>query len=168
MQGYRMDSAVEAPAKRITYWMLVPMVGKLPGLLVRLLLSSTLVWTPLALGWAAFSVWLSVHTTHWVWFQRSGSGVGLAGVALAYRGLIRAGRPGLAPRSSVRITAVDHDEVLPDGTIMAHGKETPESIAAGRQDRQDEDATIAGIVLAILGTLIGGYGDLLGRLFGAG
>ena len=87
-------------------------------------------------------------TGDWDWFGRSGSVLTLAGVVLTARPLIRLG---LA-------RWIEEQSVIDGGTVPP----TRGELEAGRQRRLDSRAFQTGTVLAVAGTLIWGYGDLVG------
>ena len=75
----------------------------------------------------------------------------LAGAVLSTRELIKRG---LTSDLDVKV-------VIDGGTI---GPATPEELAARAEDRRTELATRLGFGMVVLGTIIWGYGDLLGGL----
>jgi hypothetical protein len=88
----------------------------------------------------------------------------LIGATLTYRSIRRLGVEGFggAPVIFGR-GAINHvDDAGPIQTVdVTLDEETAEKIA---QDRADKFAGIVGIVVIIVGTIIWGYGDLVGRL----
>jgi len=86
----------------------------------------------------------------WTWFQRSGSLMVLIGVVLGGQNGIRRGFEGLI-----------HDKFHID---YGHTVPTPDEIETDWQTKVDILAAQIGIGLAVPGTIIWGYGDLLARL----
>jgi hypothetical protein len=124
--------------------------------------------TAITVVWTLASVWLSVRLKDWVWFQRSGSVLTVAAIASAGRSIVRAGRAGLEPRSPISIVGVAGTYYDGQDRLMAKVQQSPEMIVRRREERRDETAALVGFVLAVIGTIIWGYGDLLGKLFGNG
>ena len=117
---------------------------------VRSLLANRLFLLAVAVAWVGFSVFLSVTTSEWHWFQRSGAVVVGVGVLLSTRRLVRLGTAGLY-----------RDETTIDG---GHAVPTGAELAADRQRRADISAMYLGFSMVVFGTVIWAYGDLLGRL----
>lgn len=96
------------------------------------------------LGSAAASIW----SQHWHWFGRSGAILTIAGVMLTFRPFIRMGlTEWLRSQSSI------------DG---GNFNPTAAEIESDRQVKIDGSASMCGIYMAIVGTLIWAYGDLVG------
>lgn len=95
---------------------------------------------------AAASLW----SNQWHWFGRSGAILTIAGVLLTFRPLVRMG---LA-------------EWLRSQSNKDLGLLTPteKEIEADRQATIDGSASKLGITMAIIGTLVWAYGDLIGGL----
>jgi hypothetical protein len=132
--------------------------------MIRRLLARTWLLSAFALLWVIVSVLASWRLCNWEWFGRAGSILTLAGASLAGRAMIRAGRRGLEPRSPMRIGRVMGSEYSKDGKLMMQVQRSPESVEEDREARHDANATVVGFAFAILGTIIWGYGDLVGRL----
>ena len=95
-----------------------------------------------AAAWTVFSVWLSLHTNNWGWFARSGSVLGILGAVLSCRSVLR-----LTREERVRIRNMNIVECF-----------TPSEL---EDQERDSVATVIGVLLLLLGTLIWAYGDLL-------
>lgn len=96
------------------------------------------------------SLALSHVTDKWHWFSRSGAIATIAGVLLSVRPLVRMGRADWIQY----ISTIDGGHIIP----------TPEETEAKRQAVLDAKAAQIGVFLAVAGTLIWAYGDLLGGL----
>lgn len=134
--------------------------------IVRALMASTPWVTALSVLWTLISVLLSVRVHDWTWFERSGSVLTVAAVALTGRSIVRAGRAGIGPKSPFTIGAVAGSYINEQGRIMVRVQHSAETMARRREERRDDTAALVGFVLAVMGTVIWGYGDLLGKLFG--
>jgi hypothetical protein len=120
--------------------------------------------TPVSLVWFVVSIAHSALTHDWVWFQRAGSILTLAGVVLAARGLTRQARSGVGPSSPFSIADIVGSS-MEDGQPMVQVVHSPETLAERREDELDAKAAGRGFVLAVIGTVVWGYGDLVGWLF---
>lgn len=98
---------------------------------------------------------MSVHcdwgTAQWLWFQRSGSLAVLFGGVLTFRRLIRFG-----PKKQFQ-----ESKIISGG----HAAPTPEEIQADAEEWKDTLSSYVGVWLMVIGTVIWGYGDLLGKVF---
>jgi hypothetical protein len=103
-----------------------------------------------AIAFVSASMLLSYFTGKWHWFGRSGAVATLAEVVLSVRPLVRMGRAGWP----LYMSTIDGGHAAP----------TEEEIESARQTDLDARAAQLGAVLAVLGTLIWAYGDLLGGL----
>lgn len=92
----------------------------------------------------------SIWQDDWIWFSRVGSITVLIGAAISGRRLIRLGVKELYDREYLH----DHGDAIP----------TSEEDLEIRQTGQDLMATREGLLVVALGTLIWGWGDLLGAL----
>jgi hypothetical protein len=117
---------------------------------LRALLVSPAFLFSVAVSWVGLSAFLSVTTSEWHWFQRSGAVVVGAGALLSTRRLIRLGTAG----AYVGETTWDDGHVVP----------TEEELAADRQRKADISAMYLGFITVVTGTVIWAYGDLVGRL----
>lgn len=108
----------------------------------------------LIIGLAASIVIISMlgsyFTCKWHWFGRSGAIMTMMGVLLSARSLIRMGLTEWLRSQSV----IDGGGAVP----------TPEEIEEDRRTKLDAKANIIGIVMAVMGTLIWAYGELIGGL----
>jgi hypothetical protein len=107
-----------------------------------------------------------VSTHDWLWFQRAGSVITLAAAVLAGRAIVRLGREGAKPSGGgFEIGTVQDSYYAPDGRLMVRMKRRPEAIARVQESNRDAAAAALALFMGVVGTLIWGYGDLLGRLF---
>ena len=96
------------------------------------------------------SVLVSSFTGKWHWFGRSGAIVTMVGVILSVRPLVRMG----------------FAEWLRSQGVINGGQfePTPEEIEEERQITLDAAASRIGIYMALVGTVVWAYGDLIGGL----
>ena len=97
-----------------------------------------------------FSATKSYCTSQWHWFGRSGAIITMAGIILCIRPIIRMGFNEWV--KSLKI--IDGGHCIP----------TPEEIEEERQANLDADALRMGNCMALIGTLIWAYGDLVGGI----
>ena len=93
---------------------------------------------------------VSYQSSAWHWFGRSGSILTIAGVLLSFRPLVRMGLDEWLKFQST----IDGGQLSP----------TPEELEADREAHCDGVASQIGFWMAIVGTLIWAYGDLLGGI----
>jgi len=117
---------------------------------LRKLLTSQLVLLTIAIASVTLSLFASLKSSQWHWFQRSGAVVVGAGALLSTRRLVRLG-----------VAALYRAETVIDGGGAAPTKEEEEAM---RQWLLDLSAMRLGIFLLAVGTAIWAYGDLLGAL----
>lgn len=97
-------------------------------------------------------IWLSIATTDWMWFARSGA-------IITALGLVLASRKVLIARADLMALLQDMERV--------DGAERTVRLESFKRLQRDLDRQImekAGFSLLILGTLVWGFGDLIGRL----
>ena len=100
---------------------------------------------------AALSLWLSIATGDWTWFSRSGA-------ILTALGLVMASRKILIARAD--LVALLSDMERTDG---AERTARLESFKRLQRDLDRQVMEKAGFGLLIAGTIVWGFGDLLGR-----
>lgn len=117
-----------------------------------------------ALAATAYSIYLDWGAASWVWFQRSGSLLALAGAVLSYRSIVRLGIDGVGGAYPVAIkgTVVSSDSSGP--TQMLKVSYDAETLAILQQASIDRVAGYVGAYMMVSGTVIWGYGDLVGQL----
>ena len=98
------------------------------------------------------SVAASLWSNQWHWFGRSGAILTIAGLLLTFRPLVRMGLANWLQSLSI--------------TDYGHVEATPAEIEADRQAKIDGSASRLGVGMAIVGTLVWAYGDLVGGLPG--
>ena len=112
----------------------------------------------------AVSVYFDLSKSSWGWFQRSGSLVVLIGAVLGYRSIVRLGVSGVggaAPFAvKAKIVSVDNSGPVQMARV-AYDDETQKMLTEYANDKL---AGFIGAALIVIGTVIWGYGDLLGRL----
>jgi hypothetical protein len=127
----------------------------------RILLSTPILFL-LALLVIVTSIHADIGNKSWLWFQRSGSVVVFFGALLSYRSIVRLGESGVggAPVYFAKATVISTDDSGPEQTMkVAYDAETEEQFT---QHNLDKFAGYIGSWLMVTGTLIWGYGDLLG------
>ena len=105
----------------------------------------------------AISIWMSLRYQNWIWFSRSGSIIVIIGIVLTSSHIIE---------NSAKLNARrrHHDNNF-DRDFAGESKQ--DTLKYSR--RHDEDiweSSLRGLYLLIAGTLIWGYGDLIGLLLG--
>jgi hypothetical protein len=111
------------------------------------------------------SIHLDMGTRSWVWFQSSGSLVVLIGAVLGYRSIFRLGKSGVGGAQPIFVTgkSVSVDDTGPVQMVKLAFDEPTQIIL--KEADYDKRAGFVGVLLIISGTLIWGYGDLLGLLY---
>jgi len=101
---------------------------------------------------SAISIWLSIHNHDWSWFSRSGSLIVVIGVLLTSTQVIENSRKALARRHH-------HENNFSRDFADDIKKHTLEHLS-----RHEDiwEHSLNGLYLLIIGTVIWGYGDLLG------
>lgn len=99
-----------------------------------------------------------------LWFQRSGSFVVLAGAVLSYRSVVRLGIHGVGGvNTTVIMGKVESvDDSGPRQRVRLSLDEEKKFL---REVAADRLCGYVGAILLVIGTLIWGYGDLLGNVF---
>jgi hypothetical protein len=96
------------------------------------------------------SVGASVWSNQWHWFGRAGAILTIAGLLLTFRPLVRLGLAEFLRSQSNKDL----------GGLV----DTPEETEAARQTKIDGTASVMGVSMAIFGTLVWAYGDLVGSI----
>ena len=109
-------------------------------------LTNRLLLTSAAIGWTLFSLVLSIVYSDWTLFARSGSITAIIGAVLAVRNILR-----LTKEERVRIRNMNIVECFTQTEL--------------EDQERDSSATIIGVILMLLGTLIWAYGDLMPRIW---
>ena len=116
--------------------------------------------------WTIVSVVACVRTHDWLWLQRDGAIITLAAAVLAGRAIVRLGREGAKPSGSgIEMVAILDTHYTPDGRLVARTKRSAEAIARELEANKDAAAAALALFMGVLGTLVWGYGDLVGLLF---
>ncbi|MEQ5835996.1 hypothetical protein [Marinobacter sp. NFXS9] len=102
----------------------------------------------LAFASLVLGAFLSIHNSDWTWFSRFGSVITVSGLLLVSspvfdQGVYRA-----------------HAKAFAFGSKDEHG----DSKVTDEESRQTGNKVLVGIVVSIAGTLVWGFGDLLGRI----
>lgn len=123
---------------------------------------------PVLLTITVITVFLSIHqdmgNKSWFWFQRSGSVIVLVGAILGYRSIVRLGSDGVggAAVSFARVTIVSTNETAAGQKLkVAYSEDTKRQFL---EHALDQRAGFLGAGFLVVGTLIWGYGDLLGLM----
>lgn len=130
---------------------------------MRRILLSTPVLLLLALGVLAMSIYRDIGGESWAWFQRSGALLVLIGAVLGYRSVVRLGIGGIggAPVVLAKGTVVSVDDSGPIQKLqLSYDAETEDRFL---QHQLDKVAGYIGAWLMGIGTIIWGYGDLVGK-----
>ncbi|MGL6153486.1 MAG: hypothetical protein ACRC1N_20265 [Aeromonas sobria] len=120
------------------------------------------IYVMLTLCASAYSLYLDWGSESFVWFQRSGALIVLAGAILSYRSILRLGVRGVGGASDNGISIARVTGYTEDGKVQFQHSE--EYINHQKQIMLDKTCGYTGSILAIVGTVICGYGDLLGHL----
>lgn len=100
-----------------------------------------------AASMTALGITLSVINCNWLWFSRFGSLITVAGLLLISSPLF------------VKGIYLSNASVFG----MAEGDEHGNAILTSEEDREIGGRIFAGIVITILGTIVWGFGDLIGE-----
>ena len=121
-----------------------------------------LIYVIFSLTVSGYSLYIDLGNESFSWFQRSGAFVVLAGAILSYRSIFRLGISGVggAPDNGATIATVAG--YSDDGKILV--KYSQEYLDSQHQILWDKWCGYIGAILAIWGTVICGYGDLLARI----
>jgi len=118
----------------------------------------------LALAIVVTSIYSDFGSKSWLWFQRSGAVVVFFGAILSYRSIVRLGKSGVggAPVFFATGTVVSTDSSGPVQKMkVTYDAKTEEQFT---QHDLDKAAGFIGAWLMSIGTLIWGYGDLVGLM----
>ena len=110
----------------------------------------------------AVSIWSDYGSKLWVWFQRSGSIIVLIGALLSYRSILRVGLHGVC---GINTAVLKGTVVSTDTAGRLNFRYDTESNQRLKEGFWDKVAVFIGAILLVYGSLIWGYGDLLGRSF---
>lgn len=110
----------------------------------------------LSAGVSALSIWMSVHYQDWVWFSRSGSIIVIIGIVLTSSHIIE-------NSSKLRARRRQHDNNF--GRDYADETKQGTLKYSRRHDEDLWESSSRGLYLLIAGTIIWGYGDLIGLLW---
>lgn len=136
---------------------------RLPSEMLSLkhLFQSTFLLLCLALLIVGASIYHDLGKVSWSWFQRSGTAIALLGGIMTYRSIVRDGIKGVGSGNPALLpgTIVGSNE---DGTVKFECNEEAKTFLI--QNFYDRLSGFIGAWLIILGTLISGYGDLIGSL----
>lgn len=103
----------------------------------------------LAIGAVCLSIEVSYTTRNWDWFARSGSIVTMVGIILSVKPILRMGIG----------KYIQEQNTQDNGSISG---DTHKEILEDRQLKLDVWGLYIGNFMTVVGTLIWGYGDLLG------
>jgi len=117
----------------------------------------------LAVSIFVVSVYADLGKHSWCWCQRSGSLIVLIGAVMGYRSVFRRGFKGVGGENTQFMVGTLKSYDNNENTMKVGLSEKDRDALA--QDFWDKAAGYIGIILMIYGTLLWGYGDLLGRVF---
>ena len=115
-----------------------------------------------SLAISAYSLYIDWGGESFGWFQRSGALVVLAGAVLSYRSIFRLGILGVGGAQDSGGTIATVTGYTDDGELLV--KHSQEYLDGQQQILWDKLCGYLGSILAIAGTIICGYGDLLARI----
>jgi hypothetical protein len=120
--------------------------------------------TVLAILIVAISIYADLGTRSWVWFQRSGSIVVLIGAFLGYRSILRLGKSGVGGVNPVAVMAkvISTDNTGPTTRVRVALDERTQRLL--QEAEYDKLAGFVGVFFIVFGTLVWGYGDLVGLI----
>ncbi|HCE1484113.1 TPA: hypothetical protein NJ323_001122 [Vibrio parahaemolyticus] len=121
-----------------------------------------LLYVLFSLSVSIYSLYLDWGSDSFTWFQRSGALIVLAGAILSYRSIFRLGINGVGGASDNGVSIGKVAGYSEDGKMLIQHSE--EHIRYYEQILLDKFCGYIGAILAILGTVVCGYGDLLGRI----
>lgn len=110
------------------------------------------------------SVCADVGSHSWLWFQRSGSIVTLIGAILGYRSIVRLGKAGVGGANMSIVMGKAVASSYEGGTPLVTVELDEATSKAMLEAENDKRAGYVGAFMIVIGTLIWGYGDLVGRL----
>jgi drug/metabolite transporter (DMT)-like permease len=118
---------------------------------MKMLFTNIYLVTAIGLMSVTISLALSAYSGDWLRFSSAGAIMTICGVILTIRAIIR-----LGPKKWKK-----EQNIIDGGSFVPNAEE----IEANRQSDLDNTASLIGFVLVILGTIIWGYGDLVGGFF---
>ena len=104
---------------------------------------------------SGLSIWLSIHFQDWIWFSRSGSIIVIIGIVLTSSHIIE-------NSSKLHARRRHHDNNF--GRDYADETKLGTLKYSRRHDEDLWESSLRGLYLLIAGTIIWGYGDLIGLL----
>lgn len=128
------------------------------------MLKNPFVLTVVSIVVIGFSIHLDLGHSSWQWFQRSGSIVTVLGAILGIRSFFRLGIKGIGGATPFGGIGTVKGTRMVRGKLMVDFELDEESKKAEREDERDKLSMVIGILHIVLGTIIWGYGDLLGSI----
>lgn len=110
----------------------------------------------LSIAVLALSIWLSIRYQDWIWFSRSGSIIVIIGIVLTSSHIIEnSSKLHARRRQRDNNFGRDYADETKQGTLKY----------SRRHDEDIWESSLRGLYLLITGTIIWGYGDLIGLLW---
>lgn len=129
---------------------------------MKKLFLNTIFWICFALLLTSASLIYSIYSKDWSWFARSGSILTLVGVTLSGRAILREGQESFL---KLPFRKVGNQYFFTGNmNIGAPPEVIPQLENLISNEMNDAQAAYIGFIIAIIGTIIWGYGDLLPKL----